>query len=179
MLDLIGRVADGWLPSLPYLQGGAARLADLNAMIDEGAAAAGRDPRSVRRLLNITGEFTRSGSGLLVGPASQWAAELASLALDFGISGFIMLGDDPAAIQRFGQDVAPAVRELVAAGRADPADRADPIAPDSAPFSARPAAEVSNGPPESRIWNGADRPVGGFTQGIVVRGADWPLSGLD
>src|SRR5262245_31961070 len=97
MLDLIGRVADGWLPSLPYLQGGAARLADLNAMIDEGAAAAGRDPRSVRRLLNITGKFARSGAGPLVGPASQWAEELAGLALDFGISGFIMMGDDPAA----------------------------------------------------------------------------------
>jgi alkanesulfonate monooxygenase SsuD/methylene tetrahydromethanopterin reductase-like flavin-dependent oxidoreductase (luciferase family) len=120
MLDLIGRVADGWLPSLPYLQGGAARLAGLNAIIDEGAARAGRDPRSVRRLLNVTGEFARSGSGLLVGPPGQWAEELAGLALDFGISGFIMTGDDPAAVKRYGQKVAPAVRELVAAGRANP-----------------------------------------------------------
>jgi alkanesulfonate monooxygenase SsuD/methylene tetrahydromethanopterin reductase-like flavin-dependent oxidoreductase (luciferase family) len=151
MLDLIGRVADGWLPSLPYLEGGVARLPDLNAMIDEGAVAAGRDPRSVRRLLNITGEFTRSGSGLLAGPPSQWAEELAGLALDFGISGFIMTGDDPAAVQRFGQEVAPAVRELVAAARADPGVRRKSAEPDS--------AEVVDGPPKSRLWDEAGRPV--------------------
>ena len=179
MLDLIGRVADGWLPSLPYLQGGVARLPDLNAMIDEGAAHAGRDPRSVRRLLNIAGEFTRSGSGLLTGPASQWAEELAGLVLDCGISGFIMMGDDPAAVERFGQEVAPAVRELVAAGRADPgtrhksadADAADAnpgagpqggprgAARESAVISARPAAAVGDRTPKSPLWDEAARPV--------------------
>src|SRR5690606_29523390 len=35
MLDLIGRTADGWLPSLPYLQPG--DLADGNARIDRAA----------------------------------------------------------------------------------------------------------------------------------------------
>ena len=44
MLDLIGRVADGWLPSLPYLRAVSRGYLTLNAMIDEGAAHAGRDP---------------------------------------------------------------------------------------------------------------------------------------
>ncbi len=124
MLALIGAAADGWLPSLSYLPKGVADLADSSARIDAGAAEAGRDPRSVRRLLNISGEFTSSGTGLLSGPASQWAEELAGLALDCGISGFILAGDDPEAIQRFGQEVAPAVRELVAAERTEPGARA-------------------------------------------------------
>ncbi|MGI9008943.1 MAG: LLM class flavin-dependent oxidoreductase [Streptosporangiaceae bacterium] len=44
MLGLIGRAADGWLPSLSYLPRGIAELPDLNARIDEAAAAA--RPRS-------------------------------------------------------------------------------------------------------------------------------------
>lgn len=123
MLRLVGRTADGWLPSLPYLSKGPAELVDLNAHIDEGATAAGRDPRSVRRLLNIAGQFTSAGSGLLTGPPKQWVEDLAGLALDHGVSGFILAGDDPSAIQRFGHEVAPAVRELVTAERTNPGTR--------------------------------------------------------
>ena len=113
MLRLIGRLADGWLPSLSYLPDGPASLDELNAYIDEGAAAAGRDPRAVRRLLNISGDFTEVGSGLLNGPPEQWAEDLAAIAGDHGISGFILVTDDPAGIEAFGEEVAPAVRELV------------------------------------------------------------------
>jgi alkanesulfonate monooxygenase SsuD/methylene tetrahydromethanopterin reductase-like flavin-dependent oxidoreductase (luciferase family) len=56
-LNLTGRVADGWLPSLSYLPGGPAGLEEMNNYIDEGAASAGRDPSKVRRLLNISGQF--------------------------------------------------------------------------------------------------------------------------
>jgi hypothetical protein len=119
MLRLVGRVADGWLPSLSYLEGGPAALTGLNAQIDEAATAAGREPGSVRRLLNISGRFAASGpGGLLDGPPRRWAQDLARLALEHGVSGFIMMGDDPDAVQRFGHEVAPAVRELVAAARA-------------------------------------------------------------
>jgi alkanesulfonate monooxygenase SsuD/methylene tetrahydromethanopterin reductase-like flavin-dependent oxidoreductase (luciferase family) len=129
MLRLIGRLGDGWLPSLPYLRRGPAELVDLNAYVDEGAAAAGRDPRSVRRLLNIAGRFTATASGLLDGPADRWAEDLAGIALDHGVSGFILTGDDPSAIQRFGQEVAPAVRELVAAERSGPGTARSPATP--------------------------------------------------
>jgi hypothetical protein len=166
MLSLIGASADGWLPSLSYLPGGIAQLPDLNARIDEAAAAAGRDPRSVRRLLNISGEFSDNGSGLLNGPVAQWAEELAGLALDCGISGFILMGDDPAVIQRFGQEVAPAVRDLVAAERADPGagnksgeDGAVPSTPSASVHRSRPAPAPGEREGSSRFWDEAARPV--------------------
>lgn len=118
ILQLTGRVADGWIPSLAYLPGGPADLAEMNARIDDGAAAAGRDPASVRRLLNISGQFAQSGRSLLNGPPQQWAEQLAEIALTYGTSGFILAADDEYAIERFAAEVAPATRELVAAARA-------------------------------------------------------------
>lgn len=120
ILQLTGRAADGWLPSLGYLPGGLASLAEMNQHIDEGAAAAGRDPSAVRRLLNISGQFARSGQSLLNGPPRQWAEELAGITLDYGISGFILAADDAPTIELFAAEVAPATRELVSAERARP-----------------------------------------------------------
>ena len=118
ILRLTGRLADGWLPSLGYLRGGVADLAELNKYIDEGAASAGRDPSKVRRLLNISGQFARSSRSLLNGPPQQWAEQLAELTLDYGVTGFILAADDAPSIERFAAEVAPATRELVAAERA-------------------------------------------------------------
>jgi len=117
MLRLIGRKADGWLPSLSYLAGGPADLAGLNKHIDDAAVAAGRDPSAVRRLLNISGQFTTTGRGFLVGPPEQWAEELAGLTLEYGVSAFILTADDAPTIELFAREVAPATRELVAAER--------------------------------------------------------------
>lgn len=115
MLRLTGRVADGWLPSLGYLQPD--QLAEGNSIIDAAAAAAGRKPDAVRRLLNISGRFAPQASGLLDGPARHWADQLAELAVTEGISTFILATDDPSAISTYAAEVAPAVRELVAAAR--------------------------------------------------------------
>lgn len=118
MLRLVGEKADGWLPSLAYLQG-LEQIDESNSTIDAAASAAGRDPREVRRLLNIGGEFTAQPSDrLLVGPPRHWAEQLATLVLEHGISAFIATGDDPNVIALFGEDVAPATRELVDAERA-------------------------------------------------------------
>ncbi|WP_009478502.1 LLM class flavin-dependent oxidoreductase [Rhodococcus sp. JVH1] len=117
LLRLTGRRADGWLPSLPYLPDGVDSLTEMNKHIDDGAQHAGRDPAAITRLLNITGQFTDTGAGLLVGAPAQWAQELAGITLDHGISGFILIGDDPYAIEVFAAEVAPAVREIVAAER--------------------------------------------------------------
>jgi alkanesulfonate monooxygenase SsuD/methylene tetrahydromethanopterin reductase-like flavin-dependent oxidoreductase (luciferase family)/FAD/FMN-containing dehydrogenase len=106
MLALTGRKGDGWLPSLGYLKPG--DLARGNAAIDEAAAGVGRDPREIRRLLNI---------GQLAADAGEFAERLAQLALDDGIGTFILAGDDPNLLQFYGEEVAPAVRELVAAAR--------------------------------------------------------------
>jgi alkanesulfonate monooxygenase SsuD/methylene tetrahydromethanopterin reductase-like flavin-dependent oxidoreductase (luciferase family) len=115
MLRLVGRAADGWLPSLGYIQPG--ELSVGNATIDKAAADAGRDPRSVRRLLNISGQFTTSARGLLTGPSATWAEQLAEFALADGVSTFILGTDDPDAIRTFAAEVVPAVRDLVAAAR--------------------------------------------------------------
>lgn len=118
LLHLTGRLADGWLPSLPYLPDGPDSLVGMNARIDEGAVAAGRDPAAVTRLLNIGGELTAGGDGgLLVGPPAQWAEQLADLALVHGISGFVLMTDDPVTIDRYAREVAPRTREIVAAER--------------------------------------------------------------
>lgn len=115
MLALTGRRADGWLPSLAYLQPG--DLTAGNRVIDAAAEEAGRSPQAVRRLLNIAGRFASAGQGPLDGPAEQWAEELAHLALTEGVSVFILGTDDPDDLRRFAAEVAPAVRELVAAER--------------------------------------------------------------
>ncbi|SDS33819.1 LLM class flavin-dependent oxidoreductase [Agrococcus carbonis] len=105
MLRLTGRLGDGWLPSLGYLQPG--DLARGSAAIDEAAARAGREPHEIRRLLNIGGVFAD--------PAKT--AQLVDLALEHGTSTFIVATDDPGTMQRFMAEVAPAVREQVATAR--------------------------------------------------------------
>jgi hypothetical protein len=104
MLRLTGRKADGWLPSLAYMQ--SEDLATSNRAIDDAALAAGRDPREIRRLLNIPENVATVDS-------------LLPLVREHGFSTFILAGDDPGAIERFGREVAPALREAVAAARAD------------------------------------------------------------
>ncbi|WUE11845.1 LLM class flavin-dependent oxidoreductase [Nonomuraea sp. NBC_00507] len=116
MLRLIGRKADGWLPSLPYVQS-LDQLAEANATIDAAAVEAGRDPSAIRRLLNIGGTFGPPSDRLLSGPPEQWAEPLAALTRQYGFSGYIIMGDDPATLEIFGRQVAPATRELVAAAR--------------------------------------------------------------
>ncbi len=108
MLSLTGRKGDGWLPSLGYMQPG--DLAKGNATIDEAAASVGRDPREIRRLLNV---------GQLAADPAEFADRLVRLALDEGIGTFILSGDDPRLLQSFGEDVAPLVREIVAGARAE------------------------------------------------------------
>jgi alkanesulfonate monooxygenase SsuD/methylene tetrahydromethanopterin reductase-like flavin-dependent oxidoreductase (luciferase family) len=95
MLSLIGRTADGWVPSLGYLQ--PSDLAEGNKRIDEAATAAGRDPKSIRRVLNA---------------GFQPADALVALTLDYGMDTFL-ISDDPDGMRRFAREVAPRVREQV------------------------------------------------------------------
>ncbi|MEV4177601.1 LLM class flavin-dependent oxidoreductase [Nonomuraea sp. NPDC049709] len=133
MLRLTGRLADGWLPSLPRFRS-FDEIAAGNAIVDEAAAEAGRSPAAIRRLLNLAEEL----------PPEQ----LAELALRHGISVFTLMADDPRRIERFAAETAPAVRELVAAERAPavptaPAGRAPAIP--GAPAAARAAADPRAG----------------------------------
>jgi hypothetical protein len=67
-------------------------LSDLNARIDDRAEANGRGPQAIRRMYNVFGRFG-TGSGFLQGGVLDWAEQLAGLAIDEGISTFI-LGTD-------------------------------------------------------------------------------------
>lgn len=114
-LTLAGRAADGWLPSL---QDDVDRLIEGANRLDEAAAAAGRDPGEIRRVVNVRGEITDGPSGgLLHGPAEQWADELTDLALGPGFDTFVLWTDDEDTRRRFAEEVAPTVREQVAAER--------------------------------------------------------------
>lgn len=106
MLRLVGRLADGWLPSQAYLKDG--DLARGNTVVDDAARAAGRDPAEIRRVLNLSPVDV---------PTDAWVEELVRLALDDGIGTFVLSSDDPEAIQRFGIEVAPAVRDAVVDAR--------------------------------------------------------------
>lgn len=153
MLRLTGRLADGWLPSLGYLRPG--QLAEGNAVIDQAAADAGRDPAAIRRLLNIGGD-------------AAWPERLAELALADGIGTFILAADDAADIRRFAVEVAPVVRELVAAARTGgsagsggtPASRlAPPARTDPAQLTVTPTPDDGVRLSQTRIWDEAARPT--------------------
>lgn len=115
MLRLVGSAADGWLPSLSYLEPG--DIAAANARIDAAAQESGRDPRAIRRLLNVSGTFGAPSTGMLQGPPEQWVEQLLPLVLDDGIDSFIVAADDADTIERVGSEVAPALRAAVAAER--------------------------------------------------------------
>ena len=102
MLSLVGRAADGWVPSLGYAQ--PADLLEGNRRIDEAAAAAGRDPQAIRRVLNAGADV---------------AVELfTSLTVERGMDTYIIGGLEEAdALRWFASDVIPAVREAVAKAR--------------------------------------------------------------
>jgi alkanesulfonate monooxygenase SsuD/methylene tetrahydromethanopterin reductase-like flavin-dependent oxidoreductase (luciferase family) len=114
MLRLVGRKADGWLPSLGVLT--RAELRDASAVIDEAAVKAGRDPRQIRRILNLQGVIgdgpAPSRESLpvgylagepLAGPPGFWVETLA----EFASEGFDTLVFWPV-------DVSPAQVELLA-----------------------------------------------------------------
>ena len=115
MLRLVGQQADGWLPTLANLPDGG--LARGNSTIDEAAHDAGRDPRAIRRWVNLSGSFAPTGTGRLDGPVDQWVDELTSLALSDGVATFILSSDDESTLRTFADQVAPAVREAVGHAR--------------------------------------------------------------
>jgi len=106
MLRLVGRLADGWWPTIAGLKPG--DLAAGNTVIDAAATRAGREPHAIRRLLNL---------GAVDAPARETAAELARLALEDGIGTFIVTVNDPRPMADFASEVAPRVREAVAQAR--------------------------------------------------------------
>lgn len=117
MLNLIGRLADGWVPSLGFVQ--PEQLPGMHEKIDEGAHEARREPREMRRVLNVFGSIGIVGDGTLNGPARKWVEELTRLVLETGFDTFVYWPreDHVRQVELFAGEVAPGVREAVEKGR--------------------------------------------------------------
>jgi alkanesulfonate monooxygenase SsuD/methylene tetrahydromethanopterin reductase-like flavin-dependent oxidoreductase (luciferase family) len=125
-LALTGRLADGWVaPMMVYVP--PAQIAAATELIDAAARGAGRDPRAIRRIYIVGGEFAatapapaRDTDQAIVGPPDHWADVLTHLALDLGLDTFLLATPpDPDTLRTFIEKAAPRVRERVAAARAE------------------------------------------------------------
>jgi hypothetical protein len=68
--------------------------------------------------MNVNGVITDGASeGILQGPVDQWADELTNLAISYGFDTFIFWSEGEGQLERFAEEVAPAVREQVASER--------------------------------------------------------------
>jgi iron-sulfur cluster repair protein YtfE (RIC family) len=122
MLELTGRMGDGWLSSSFHSPPEA--VAAQAKVLDAAAADAGRDPAEIRKVYNVGGTFAPlPGTGFLDGPAALWAEQLTELALGVGMTGFVLAPGLEAErdLRTFAEEVAPAVREAVARERGEPA----------------------------------------------------------
>ena len=120
MLSLLGRLADGWVPSLGYAP--PEKLPELQGRIDEAALEASREPAEIRRVYNVFGKIGPDGDGILDGPPSKWVEELARFALEYGMDTFVYWPeagpeDHERQVELFAGEVVPAVREAVARER--------------------------------------------------------------
>jgi len=119
ILGLVGRLADGWVPSLPYAP--PPEVPAMQARIDEAAAEAGRDPAEIRRVYNVIGEIADAGSGdVFAGPVAFWVETLTGFVLELGFDTLVFWpsGDKRRQLALFTEEVAPAVRGEVARARA-------------------------------------------------------------
>ena len=116
-LRLTGQFADGWfIPLNNYVAD--AELPALQKQVDDAALAAGRDPRAIRRVRNLSGFIAPEGStatgrkGALVGPASHWIESLTRAVTELGIDGVVFwpVQDHERQIAEFAELVLPEVK---------------------------------------------------------------------
>jgi alkanesulfonate monooxygenase SsuD/methylene tetrahydromethanopterin reductase-like flavin-dependent oxidoreductase (luciferase family) len=125
-LAATGRVADGWIPghAADWLS---ERYRTSRQVIDEAAAAVGRDPGEIRTVFNFPGRITdralpatRDRDGRWIGGSvGQWVEELTGAVLEHGASGFTLFSaghdaPDLVFLGRWAAEIVPAVREAIA-----------------------------------------------------------------
>jgi len=125
-LAATGRVADGWIPghAADWLS---ERYRTCRPIIDEAAAAVGRDPREIRTIYNFPGRITdrplaatRDSDGRwLGGSVNQWVEELTGAVLEHQASGFTLFSPsggttDVVSLGRWANEIVPGVREATA-----------------------------------------------------------------
>lgn len=125
MMRLTGRMADGLLVSRNWVP--PQRLPELNRLIDEGAAEAGRQPGEIRRGYNVMGVVdvglpetairSERHEGFIYGPPHVWVETILGHYHDARQDTFIFwpAGDGKdAQLEGFAREVIPAVREALA-----------------------------------------------------------------
>lgn len=123
-LGLTGRLADGWVPSLPYVP--PSQLPAKQARIDDAARSAGRDPAAIQRVYNVGGLIGGGDpASPLSGTPERWAQSLATFAVEYGMDTFVFAEGDDAEdqLRRFALEVVPRTRELVEQARRTSAPR--------------------------------------------------------
>jgi alkanesulfonate monooxygenase SsuD/methylene tetrahydromethanopterin reductase-like flavin-dependent oxidoreductase (luciferase family) len=112
-LVLAGALADGWLPSLGYVE--EEKLPRMRARVIEAAVACGRGDRDVRCLLNLRVHLGGGGisdPGSVVGDSQQVAERLKHF-VGLGFSGFNLVPegvDLDVQVRQLGDEVLPEVR---------------------------------------------------------------------
>jgi len=116
MLEITGRLGDGWLPTSAYAPPSVA--GQMNLAIDKAAEDAQRDPREIVRIYNVMGSITDdNGAGRddtqarVIGSAQYWIDSLASFRDDLGFDSFLFWpveADPLEQATRFAQEVLPA-----------------------------------------------------------------------
>jgi alkanesulfonate monooxygenase SsuD/methylene tetrahydromethanopterin reductase-like flavin-dependent oxidoreductase (luciferase family) len=133
MLRLVGRKADGWLPSLGVLTRDEMRAG--NEQIDAAAEKAGRDPRSIRRLINVQGVIgdrpapRRSELRVghlagepLTGPPEWWVETIAGFVADgFDTIVFWPVDPSPSQVELLAGEVVPLLSKQIP-DRGEPRD---------------------------------------------------------
>jgi alkanesulfonate monooxygenase SsuD/methylene tetrahydromethanopterin reductase-like flavin-dependent oxidoreductase (luciferase family) len=119
MIGLVGRKADGWVPSLGVLSPEELRAG--NERIDAAAEAAGRDPRRIRRVLNLQGVIGEDPPprelpvGYLLGEplagSPEWWAETLAGFVEVGFDTLVFWPVDPSVeqVELFAGEVVPLV----------------------------------------------------------------------
>jgi alkanesulfonate monooxygenase SsuD/methylene tetrahydromethanopterin reductase-like flavin-dependent oxidoreductase (luciferase family) len=116
-LALLGRLADGWVPSLFWATPDL--VPEMQRRIDDAAEAAERDPSEIRRVYNIGGTIADGPiRGLLDGPPDHWVETLTAFAQELGFDTFIFWPREEQLeqLERFAEEVVPAVRGAVVPG---------------------------------------------------------------
>lgn len=125
-LAVTGRAADGWIPG-HAADWRSERFRTSRPLIDEAAAAVGRDPREIRTVFNFPGRITdrplaatRDRDGRWIGGSvGQWVEELTGAVLEHGASGFLLFPTggsehDVVSLGRWTSEIVPALRETMA-----------------------------------------------------------------
>lgn len=123
MLQLTGRLADGWAPTNKYAD--PAHIATIRHHVDRAASQAGRDPASIRRHYNVMGAIDPAAKAqdgeLLVGGIDLWVDALERYHHELGFDSFLfwpVQGDELAQSRLFATEVVPQLRQRLTRGRA-------------------------------------------------------------